>query len=1351
MCTKDIKIKILFSGLLSLLINGLMFAQQGKDGNASISSSSVVNVYTSLPPTTNVAAGSSVIPVVNSTGFAPGDLIYIIQVQGATVNCFPEAINPNNSQPSDFTYGTITAYNNSGNNEFAQVFSVTGNTINIDCSLQNNYTGAGKVQVIRVPRYNSLTINSGGTVTCPAWNGTTGGVIAIEVLGNTIINSGGAINASALGFRGGMVTAKTISSFGGGAWGHMNKNEGACKGESIVGDTTLYGIVFAGKFGKGAVANGGGGGSTVNGGGGGGANGGVATSYTNGFGVPNISLAGYVTAWNLEAAGLATVVSSGGGRGGYTFSQSNSNPTVTAPGNGAWSADNRRVQGGLGGRPLDYSSGRIFIGGGGGAGDHDNNYGGRGGHGGGIINIISYGNISGAGLIVANGENGANSNTTGNPPLNNCNGRDAAGGGGGGGAIKIKCLGSITTVTLSANGGNGGNQQMKSGHITGSATMAYGPGGGGGGGVIVTTPAAVTNSVLGGTNGIVQYISGTETCLIDNHFPPNGATSGGVGTTATTLIPEYTLSVTNASICTNAVASLTATSNNPSASFFWFSNNTGATQLGTGAVFTTSTITTPGTYTVYVGMCNGNYRIPALITVTNGPTLAVNSPTICSGQTTTLTVSGASTYTWSTGSNSTSIVQTPTATVVFTVTGSNGACLANTTSTINVLNNPTVAVNSGTICSGGSVTLTASGAGTYSWNTGPTSASIAVSPTTTTIYTVTGTSGICSNAVTATVNIVSTPTVAVNSTTLCNGGSATLTASGAATYSWNTGPTTASIAVSPTSTTIYTVTGTAGPGCVDTETASVIVFNTPSLSLNANTFNICGAQIATVIATASSGTYSWSTGATTSVITTAIAGVYNVTVTNQCGTAVQSATVIVGSGPTFSIVPSASLICNNGTVTLNTSGSTGTVNWSTGANNTPTINVNTSGVYTATLTNPCGSAVYSISLGEGPGTFFNIAASSNTICSGGSVTLTASGTGTFDWSTGATNTTAITVTNTGIYTATITNECGNGISTFSVLNGPAPSISLTSGNFCSGETATITASGTASTYSWSTGLSSPIFTTTTAGIYSVVGTNSCGATTETINVAFLIAPTVSVSSNVNLICPGESATLTASGNQSSATYTWSSSTNTTNVEVVSAGGIYTVSNANICGLADATISIVQSTLNPDFIFSPSGGIAPVSINFTNTSVNNSSNLWNFGNGTNGTAANGNANYTSAGIYTVTLVIQNADGCFATVTRTIEITESGLGIIPELITPNGDGKNETFEVKGIERYPNSNLEIYNRWGNLVYSKSNYDNSWDGSANFKGTSKGKLPVGTYYFILNLNDSEGKSFKGFVQLQY
>ncbi|XKX06107.1 gliding motility-associated C-terminal domain-containing protein [Tenacibaculum maritimum] len=85
------------------------------------------------------------------------------------------------------------------------------------------------------------------------------------------------------------------------------------------------------------------------------------------------------------------------------------------------------------------------------------------------------------------------------------------------------------------------------------------------------------------------------------------------------------------------------------------------------------------------------------------------------------------------------------------------------------------------------------------------------------------------------------------------------------------------------------------------------------------------------------------------------------------------------------------------------------------------------------------------------------------------------------------------------------------------------------------------------------------------------------------------------------------------------------------------------------------------------------------------------------------------------------------------------------------TPNGDGDNDTFYIEFIERYPNNNLEIYNRWGNLVYSKKGYDNT------FKGVSNGrlnidensKLPVGTYFYVLDLGESGKEPLKGWLYI--
>lgn len=73
------------------------------------------------------------------------------------------------------------------------------------------------------------------------------------------------------------------------------------------------------------------------------------------------------------------------------------------------------------------------------------------------------------------------------------------------------------------------------------------------------------------------------------------------------------------------------------------------------------------------------------------------------------------------------------------------------------------------------------------------------------------------------------------------------------------------------------------------------------------------------------------------------------------------------------------------------------------------------------------------------------------------------------------------------------------------------------------------------------------------------------------------------------------------------------------------------------------------------------------------------------------------------------------------------------------SPNGDGVNEFFKIDCISRYPNNVLQVYNRWGNIVYEQRSYSNDWDGTSNGRATvQKGDLlPVGTYYYVLDLGD--------------
>ena len=480
-------------------------AQPGKNGPLAVSTANVVvNQYTAL--TADAAVGGNVLTVGSTTGLSVGDLVLIIQMQGA-------AINTTNTS----SYGTITALNNAGNNELAFVASVgSATSLQVSRALTKSYTAAGKAQIVRIPRYTTVTVNAAGSIACTAWNGSTGGVVALEAQGATVID--GSVVATGLGFRGGAFANTAVSN-------NANYvglgNTGGEKGESVAG----YGSSYAGgSRGRGAPANGGGGGNSVNAGGGGGANCGAVASWT-GTGNPSTATSAWNSAWALEAPSIAGSSSSGGGRGGYGVSDNNLDALTVGPNTSSWGMYNRPNTGGLGGRPLDYTSGRLYLGGGGGTGDGNTSLAGVGGVGGGLIYLTGP-SFAGTGTVVANGAAGATSTATNDFA-------DGAGGGGGGGAIVINASTSIGGITLRANGGAGGNTNN-------TVVKAYGPGGGGGAGYVGITPVATSGLVteqLGGANGISSSPGLTE-------FVPNGATIGGGNTSVTRSLAPTPLPVT---------------------------------------------------------------------------------------------------------------------------------------------------------------------------------------------------------------------------------------------------------------------------------------------------------------------------------------------------------------------------------------------------------------------------------------------------------------------------------------------------------------------------------------------------------------------------------------------------------------------------------------------------------------------------------------------------------------------------------------------------------------------------------------------------------------------------------------
>jgi hypothetical protein len=403
---------------------------------------------------------------------------------------------------------------------------------------------------------------------------------------------------------------------------------------------------------------------------------------------------------------------------------------------------------------------------------------------------------------------------------------------------------------------------------------------------------------------------------------------------------ELSISASSTTICSGQSINLTAS---------------GATNYLWNTAATSSSITiNPNTNTIYsVTSTYGTGCIETKtisIIVNQTPTVAVNSTTICSGTNATIISSGASSYSWDNGATTNSISVSPIANTIYTVTGLTDGCSDTKTVSVTVNQTPTIAVNSSTICSGTNANIIASGATSYSWDSGATTNSISVSPNSNTNYTVTGLTNGCSDTKTVSVTVNQTPTVAVNSATICSGTNASIVASGATIYSWDNGATTNSISVSPIVNTNYTVTGLTN-GCSDTKTVSVTVNQTPTVAVNSAT--ICSGNSFTINPNGAA-TYSYSNGsAIVSPITTSTYTVTGSSIEN-CVSVPQTLTVTVEANATITSQPTnQTLLAGTSAIFTITASGNSIIQWQTnlGVGFQNLTNVSQySGVNTATLT-----------------------------------------------------------------------------------------------------------------------------------------------------------------------------------------------------------------------------------------------------------------------------------------------------------------------------------------------------------------------------------------------------------------
>lgn len=671
--------------------------------------------------------------------------------------------------------------------------------------------------------------------------------------------------------------------------------------------------------------------------------------------------------------------------------------------------------------------------------------------------------------------------------------------------------------------------------------------------------------------------------------------------------------------------------------------------------------TTTYTFTPSAGVCATSSTLT--VSVNPLPIAAISIPTTsiltCTTQSITLSATGGGTYSWSNGTaiigTTSTINVTSPGTYSVTVTSSSG-CTATASQVITQnISLPVVGISAPTTtvltCATISISLTATGGGSYSWSNGTaiigTTSSITVN--TPGIYTVsvTGANGCTASAVQNITQNISAPNVTITppTTTIltCTATNINLIASGGS-YSWSNGTsvvgTSAILAVSVPGT--YTVTVTGGNGCTGTANQTITQnITAPVAGINSPATTVLTCTTPSISLTATGGgTYSWSNGTsvvgTNSTLNVTTPGTYTVTVTaaNGCtATATQTITQNNTAPPLTITAPiSTELTCSTTSISLTANG-VGTISWTNPSiiSINPTISVTTPGVYTVTLTaaNGC-TATLSQTITQNttaPAAAITTPSTTEITCTTTSISLTATGGGAYSWSNGTavvgTNATLV-VTSPGTYTVTVTgtNGCTATAATTITQNTSTPTAGINIPNTtiltCTTTSIPVTATGGGS-YSWYSGTvnigNNSTLSVTNPGFYTVVVTslNGCNALTNIVITQDVVAPVASITNNTNssvLDCNTTQISLLGVGGTSASWSNGTTNVSNTTALMVTTAGTYTYTGTNANGCFDTETITITFTPNTNPTFTQIAAICTNgSFTLPTTSTNNVAGTW----------------------------------------------------------------------------------------------------------------------------------------------
>ncbi|TPE43249.1 gliding motility-associated C-terminal domain-containing protein [Pontibacter mangrovi] len=277
---------------------------------------------------------------------------------------------------------------------------------------------------------------------------------------------------------------------------------------------------------------------------------------------------------------------------------------------------------------------------------------------------------------------------------------------------------------------------------------------------------------------------------------------------------------------------------------------------------------------------------------------------------------------------------------------------------------------------------------------------------------------------------------------------------------------------------------------------------------------------------------------------------------------------------------------------------------------------------------------------------------------------------------------------------------------------------------CAGSTATLSVSNSGNgQILWSTGETSASITVSEGGSYEVTVTEGNCVRSGFINVQESSPITFSLGEDLKL-CSGQTATLSAPSGMAS--YKWSTGA-TSQQLTVSEEGTYWVEVSTTAGCTSRDEVNVSVTQEPVLDLPTEVATCYGEEVLLDATTEGATYSWSNGKTT------PSVTVTTPGVYTVNIALNNC-----TFTREVLVSSDECPLIPNIITPNSDGKNDTFVVQGVEKNT-LELKIFNRWGKSIYQSDRYDNGW---------SAAEVPTGVYYYQLTSSRTQ-KVYKGWLEV--